>query len=169
MRYAPAAAAVSLAFALSASGIMAAPRVPAPRAVDLIAAGEAALTSGDTQGAADAFEAALTVEPGYNPILLRLAEAARAAGLPGKAISYYREALAREPTNIDAIAGEGAALAEKGALGKAREKLALVQKACAKDTCPQAASLTAAIARGPVQAIQTAEAKPPGGVVSQVN
>lgn len=157
MRYAPAAAALSLALALTASVGFAGPRNPAPRAASLIAAGDTALQAGDTQGAVDAFEAALTVDPGYTPTLLRLAEAARANGLQGKAIRYYREALEREPKNVDALAGEGAALAEKGALAKAREKLALVEKACGKDNCAPALALSAAIARGPAARIQTAE------------
>ena len=99
----------------------------------------------------------MTVDPGYTPILLRLAQAARANGLQGKAIRYYREAQAREPGNLDAIAGEGAALAEKGALAKAREKLALVEKQCGKSACAPAQGLSAAIARGPIVRVQTAE------------
>lgn len=169
MRFAPAAAALSLALALTASGGFAAPRAVDPRAVDLIAQGQASLGAGDTQGATDAFEAALTVDPANTAILLRLAEAARAGGLQGKAISYYREALAREPGNIAALAGEGAALAEKGALAKARERLALVQKACGKSACAEAESLTSAIARGPVQPVQTAEAIVPGAKTPQQN
>lgn len=166
MRFAPAAAALSLALALSASGGFAAPRAPDARAAELIAKGEAALQSGDTQGAIDAFEAALVVDPGYTPTLLRLAEAARASDLQGKAIRYYREALDREPKNVNALAGEGAALAEKGAIAKAKERLALVEKACGKDACAPAQALSAAIAKGPVVRVQTAEvvlpeAKPP--------
>lgn len=169
MRYAPAAAALSLALALSASVGFAGPRAPAPRAAMLIADGDAALRAGDSQGAVDAFEAALTVDPGYTPTLLRLAEAARANDLQGKAIRYYRKALEREPKNLEAIAGEGVALAEKGALAKAREKLALVEKACGKDACAPAQALSAAIARGPVVRIQTAEAVVPNAQPAAAN
>lgn len=169
MRFAPAAAALSLALALSASGGFAAPRVADPRAAELIAQGQAALRSGDTKGATDAFEAALTIDPAYTATLLRLAEAARANGLQGKAIGYYREALTREPGNLDALAGEGAALAEKGALAKARERLAMVQEACGKGACAAADNLTVAIARGPVQPVQTAEAVVPGAKAPQQN
>lgn len=169
MRYAPAAAALSLALALSASVGLAGPRDPAPRAATLIAEGDAALRSGDAQGAVDAFEAALAVDPGYTPTLLRLAEAARANDLQGKAIRYYREALAREPKNVDALAGEGAALAEKGALAKAKEKLAQVEKVCGKQACAPAQALAAAIARGPVVRIQTAEAVVPTAQPAQAN
>lgn len=169
MRYAPAAAALSLALALSASSGFAAPYVPDPRAVSLSAEGQAALLAGDTQGAVDAFEAALAVDPGYTATLLRLAEAARASDLQGKAIGYYREALTREPGNIDAMAGEGAALAEKGAIAKAKEKLALVQKACGESACAPAQTLSAAIARGPVVKVQTAEVVMPVDKPEQAN
>lgn len=169
MRYAPAAAALSLALALSASTGFAAPRAPAPRAATLIAEGNAALRADDAQGAVDAFEAAFAVDPGYTPILLRLAEAARAGDLQGKAIRYYREALAREPKNIDALAGEGAALAEKGALAKAKERLALVEKRCGNNPCVAAQTLSAAIARGPTVRIQTAEAVLPDANPAQAN
>lgn len=169
MRYAPAAAALSLALALSASVGWAGPREPAPRAALLIADGDAALRAGDPQAAVDAFEAALAVDPAHTPTLLRLAAAARANDLQGKAIRYYREALAREPKNVDALAGEGAALAEKGALAKARERLAQVEKACGKDACAPALTLSAAIARGPVVRIQTAEAVVPNAPTPQSN
>lgn len=169
MRYAPAAAALSLVLAVTASVGFAGPRNPAPRAAALIAEGDAALRSGDAQGAVDAFEAALAVDPGYTPTLLRLAEAARANDLQGKAIRYYREALDREPKNVDALAGEGAALAEKGALAKAREKLALVEKVCGKNACAPAQALSAAIARGPVVRIQTAEAVVPNAKSATAN
>lgn len=169
MRYAPAAAALSLALALSASVGFAGPREASPRAAMLIAQGDAALRAGDAEGAVDAFEAALAVDPAYTPTLLHLAAAARASGLQGKAIRYYREAQEREPKNLDALAGEGAALAEKGALAKAREKLALVEKACGKAACAPAQTLTAAIARGPVLRVQTAEVAIPDTAQPRAN
>lgn len=169
MRYAPAAAALSLVFALSASVGFAGPREAVPRAALLIAEGDAALRTGNAETAVDAYEAALAVDPGYTPTLLRLAQAARASGLQGKAIRYYREAQEREPKNLDALAGEGAALAEKGALAKAREKLVLVEKACGKQACVPAQTLTAAIARGPAIRIQTAEAAIPDASPARTN
>lgn len=169
MRYAPAAAALSLALALTASVGFAGPRQATPRAAMLIAEGNAALQAGEVQTAVDAFEAALAVDPGYTPTLLHLAAAARAAGLQGKAIRYYRVAQEREPKNLDALAGEGAALAEKGALAKAKEKLAQVEKACGKQPCAPAQLVTAAIARGPAIRIQTAEAAIPDGAQPRAN
>lgn len=169
MRLAPAAAALSLVLALVASAGTAAPRVPDPRAATLLAQGQSALQAGDAQAAVDSFEAALAVDPGYTPTLLRLAEAARASDLPGKAIGYYREALVREPKNIDALSGEGAALAEKGALAKASDRLALVEKACGTNTCEPARALSAAIARGPAARVQTAEVVLPATRPAQAN
>ena len=157
MRFTPAAAALSLALAMTASVSVGQERDPDPRAGVLIAQGEAALASGDTQGAIDAYEAALAVDPGYTPIFLHLAEAARSDQLQGKAIRYYREALDRDPNNLAAIAGEGAAMAEKGALEKARLNLAKVQSLCG-DGCPETRALAAAIAAGPRQPVMTAEA-----------
>ena len=168
MRFAPAATALSLAFALTASVSWGSERDPEPRAGVLIAQGQAALEAGDTQGAIDAYEAALAVDPAYTPIFLRLAEAARADNLQGKAIRYYREALDRDPKNIAALAGEGAAMAEKGALEKARAKLAEVQSLCG-GSCPETQQLAAAIAAGPRAPVLTAEAKLPEAQPVQSN
>lgn len=168
MRFAPAAAALSLALAMTASVGVGQERDPAPRAAMLIAEGKTALASGDTQGAIDAFEAALTVDPGYTPIFLHLADAAREDELQGKAIRYYREALARDPDNLAAIAGEGEALAEKGALEKARLSLAKVQSLCG-ESCPETRGLANAIAVGERAEIVTAEANVPDAAAPQSN
>ena len=157
MRFAPAAAALSLALAMTASVGWSAERDPEPRAAMLIAEGQTALQGGDVQGAIDAYEAALVVDPGYTPLYLRLAEAARADRMQGKAIRYYREVLNREPRNYAAMSGEGEALLEKGALEKARANLARLESACGK-SCPETQQLAAALAIGPKQAVQTAEA-----------
>jgi tetratricopeptide (TPR) repeat protein len=121
---------------------------PDPRAAALIAQGQAALKEGGSQAAIDAFEAALAVDPGHTPIFINLAEAARQQGLQGKAIRFYREALERDPGNFAAIAGEGAALVEKGALEKAKRNLAKLQSLCG-DACPETVALQGTIARGP--------------------
>ena len=148
MRFAPAAAALSLVLATTASVTIAQDRAPDPRAGSLIEQGRAALASGDTQGAIDAYEAALVVDPGFTPIFLELAEVARTENLQGKAIKYYREALARDPGNFRAISGEGAALVEKGALEKAKRNLATLQSLCG-DACPETLSLATTIEAGP--------------------
>jgi tetratricopeptide (TPR) repeat protein len=148
MRYFPAAAALSLVVAVSASVGHGAERQPDAQAVALVEQGRAALQAGDTQTAVDSFEAALAVDPGYTQVYLHLAEAARANGLQGKAIHYYREALEREPSNFAAISGEGEALLEKGAVEKARRNLAQLQSLCGAG-CSETQQLAAAIDRGP--------------------
>ncbi len=168
MRFAPAAAALSLALAVTSSVGWAESREPTPRAGVLIAEGRALLDEGDIQAAVDAFEAALAVDPGYTPIFLDLARAARADRLQGKAIRYYREALTREPRNLAALAGEGEALVEKGAVEKARGNLAKLESLCGK-TCRETQDLSATIAAGPPPRVQTAEAVLPDMQAPQSN
>ena len=166
MRFAPAAAALSLLFAMTASVGYSADPEPNPRAVMLVAEGRAALTAGQPQKATDAFEAALAVDPAYTAIYLELAEAARREELQGKAIGYYREALKRNPDNFDAIAGEGEALVEKGAVEKARLNLAKLQSMCGSG-CPSTQELAIAIQRGPQPRVLTAEVVMPDAAVGQ--
>lgn len=162
MRFALPAAALSLCLAMSASVINAgAGDKPDPRAAALLAQGQAALNAGETQEAIDAFEAALTVDPGYTPIFIALGEAARQSGLQGKAIRYYREALARDPGNFAAISGEGSALVEKGAVEKAKRNLATLQSLCG-DTCPETVALQGTITRGPSPRLAADTAKVEG-------
>ncbi|MEM1196957.1 MAG: tetratricopeptide repeat protein [Pseudomonadota bacterium] len=161
MRFAPVAVALSLFLATTASVTGAQERSPDPRAGSLIAQGQAALASGDTQGAIDAYEAALAVDPGYTPVFLELAEVARTEGLQGKAIKYYREALARDPGNFAAISGEGEALVEKGALEKAKRNLARLQSLCG-DACPETLSLAVRIEAGPPARLAAETAEPSG-------
>jgi len=164
MRFGPAAAALSLVIAVTASVGHASASPPDPRAEALMAEGQAQLAAGDTQGAIDAFEAALVVDPGYTAIYIALAEAARAEGLQGKAIGYYREARERDPQNLAAISGEGEALVEKGALSAAQENLDILQSMCG-DGCAETLQLAAAIEQGPP--VMTAEVVTPDDEVAQ--
>lgn len=148
MRFAPAAAALSLFLATTASVTYADDVKPDPRAEALVLQGKASLAAGETQAAIDAFEAALAIDPAYTPIFVELAEAARQDGLQGKAIRYYREALERDPGNFAAIAGEGAALVEKGALEKAKRNLSRLESLCGS-SCPETVALQTRIAAGP--------------------
>lgn len=165
MRYTPAALALSLVFAVTASSGLAAGKEPDPRALALAAEGRAALDAGNTQAAIDLFEAALVVDPSFSVVYVDLGNAARADGLQGKAIHYYREALERDPQNLAAISGEGEALAEKGALDTARENLAQLQTLCGAD-CMETLDLAAAIDRGPLPRVMTAEVTPEAGVTA---
>lgn len=161
MRYYPAALALSLALAVTGSMGQARNSDPAdPRAAILLDVGRADLAKGDVEGATDAFESALAVDPGYVGTLVALGDAARKAGLQGKAIHYYRTALDRDPQNLMAISGEGSAMAEKGALEKANANLARLQGICGKG-CPETRALADAIAKGPAPKVVSAEAIKP--------
>ena len=160
MRFAPAAAALSLLFAVTASVSSGAEREADPRAAILIAKGQAALKAGDAQAAVDSFEAALAIDPAHTPIILELAEAARREGLQGKAIRYYREALSRDPDNLAAISGEGEALVEKGALEKAKRNLAKLESMCGA-ACPETAQLQLSIRQGSQRRMAASEPAAP--------
>lgn len=155
MRYMPAALALSAMLAVTASVGHSAPPPLDTRAATLVAQGRAALAAGEADKAIDAFEAALAVQPGHVAIYLNLAEATRKQGLQGKALHYYRDALALDPDNTYAIAGEGEALVEKGAVEKAKRNLTRLQQLCG--TCQPAAELGAAIQRGPAPQMVTAD------------
>ena len=166
MRFTPAALALSLVAAVTASVGFGAERQPDPRAAALVAEGRSELAAGQVQASIDSFEAALAIDPAYTAIYLELAEASRAQGLQGKAIHYYREALERDPNNFAAISGEGEALLEKGAVDKARRNLAQLESLCG-DQCEETRQLAAALERGPNAAVMTAEAVRPSTIVTQ--
>lgn len=164
MRYTPAAMALALLASVTASVGHGAPPAPLdPRAASLVAEGRKALVEGKVDEAVDSFEAALVLQPGHVAIFLNLAEATRKQGMQGKALRYYREALKLDPDNQYAIAGEGEALVEKGAVEKAKRNLARLEVLCGNKTCAPARQLAAAIERGPTPQVVTAaqvEAKP---------
>ncbi len=168
MRFAAPAAALAIALAMTASVGQTEDHVTDPRAAALVAQGQAAINEGRPEQAVDAFEAALAIDPAATTIFVDLAEAARLNGLQGKAIHYYRLALGREPDNLAALSGEGAALVEKGAVEKARRNLARLQSMCGAN-CTEARALAAAIDRGPQPRVLTAEAVMPDAVVTQQN
>ena len=166
MRYFPAALALSLLAAVTASASFSAPpETLDPRAAALEAQGRSALASGDNAKATDYLEAALAIQPGSATIVLDLADAARQRSMPGEALHYYRVVLVNEPQNIKGLAGEGTALAEMGALDKARRNLAQVQGLCGQD-CTPAQTLAAAIARGPKPQMAAAVPINPQSVVT---
>ncbi len=167
MRYTPAALALALLAGVTSSiGQGATPAPLDPRAAALVQQGRAALASGNIDGAIDAYESALAVQPGHVAIYLNLAEATRKQGMQGKALHYYRQALTIDPGNQYAIAGEGEALVEKGAVEKARRNLARLQQLCGGD-CPASLALAAAIQKGPAPRVVTADQVKPQPVVSQ--
>lgn len=126
-------------------------RPPAPldaRSAQLLAQGKAARAAGDLDGAVDALETAVVVDPRNREAFVVLAEVADARELPGKAIRLYREALALELNDVTALRGQGEALVAKGAVARAQENLAKIRTLC-KTACPAATQLAAVIAKGP--------------------
>ncbi|MFM9935526.1 MAG: tetratricopeptide repeat protein [Novosphingobium sp.] len=161
MRYMPAALALSMLVAVTGSAGSAGVGEPTdPRARTLLEAGRGALAHGDVDAATDSFEAALAVDPGSPDAYLALGDAARSASLQGKAIHYYREALARDPNNLAALSGEGGAMAEKGAIEKAKGNLARLEGLCGR-TCPESEQLAGVIAKGPTAKVVSADAVKP--------
>lgn len=128
-----------------------------PRSVELVKQGRAALAAGNLQGAGDALESALAVDPRNRDAYLVLADLARKNNLPGKAIRLYREALSLEPNDTAALRGQGEAMVAKGAMERAKENLGKIEKLCAKG-CGDATQLSAVIAKGPP--VTTAQAGP---------
>ncbi|MEZ5744462.1 MAG: tetratricopeptide repeat protein [Sphingomonadaceae bacterium] len=166
MRFAPAAIALSALVAISSSATYSAPREElAPGAAALMAQGRAAMAAGNVDGALDAYEAALVLSPGNVSVLLNIADATRRNGMQGKALHYYREALESDPRNLAAIAGEGAALAEKGAVQKAEQNLARLKGMCGND-CDATRELAAVIAKAPTTRMVAADMVKPEPVVS---
>jgi Tfp pilus assembly protein PilF len=136
-----------------------------PRSVALLNRGEALRAAGDLAGANDMLETALALDPRNRAAFVGLGRIAAAQNLPGKAIRYYRDALVLDPNDLTALAGQGEAMVQKGALERARANLARINQLC-KGPCPASASLNAAIAKGPPPTVVTAQATttvPPKG------
>lgn len=127
-----------------------------PQSVVLLEQGQSLLASGKFDQAHDALETALAVDPRNRSAFVLLARVAQKQKLYGKAIRLTNKALALEPTDRTALAVQGEAMVELGALPRARENLAKLQKLCAAP-CPEVALLSSAINRGPT----VAQAKTP--------
>ena len=130
-----------------------------PRSVELMRQGETLLAGGKFVEADDALEAALTVDPRNRTAFVVMARVAQKQRLFGQAIRFTNKALALEPRDLDALAVQGEAMVELGALPRARDNLAKLQKLC-PNGCKQLSSLTAAINRGPSVAAVRAPSTP---------
>ena len=120
-----------------------------PRSMALLAKGKAAQATGNLDGATDALESALAVDPRNRAAFVSLGQVAEERGLPGKAIRLYREALLLEPNDVSALKGQGEALVAKGAVARAKDNLAKIRTLCGKAGCADATVLAATIAKGP--------------------
>jgi len=128
----------------------------APKSVELQRQGEALLSTGKLEQADDALEASLAVDPRNRWSFVALARVAEKQHLFGKAIRMANKAMLLEPNDPDAIAVQGEAMVELGALARAQANLQKLQTICTKG-CAQLAQLSAAISRGP----SVAAVKPP--------
>jgi Tfp pilus assembly protein PilF len=122
-----------------------------PVSLELVEAGEAHLVAGRFIEADDSLELALVVDPRNRAAFIALARVAQKQKLFGQAIRYTRKALALEPNDTEALAVQGEAMVELGAVSKARENLTKLQRLCPSG-CAQLAQLSAAITRGPTVA-----------------
>ena len=159
MRFSPIAVVLALALATVSSGGNS--QKPddqiSPRSLALLRQGQAAMAAGQLGQAQDLIETALAVDPRNRAGFVALGRVAQAQALPGKAIRYYKSALTLEPNDVSALAAEGDALVQRGALERAKQNLAKIRAICKAD-CPPAATLAAAITKGPPAAVQTAQA-----------
>ena len=133
----------------------------APQSIALMKQGEQLLAQGKFVEADDALETALVVDPKNRAAFTVMAKVAIKQKLFGQAIKLTNKALALEPTDREAIAVQGEAMVELGALPRAKENLAKLHKLCGTTGCPQVAVLSTAIAKGPAMAaVKTPEAAP---------
>jgi Tfp pilus assembly protein PilF len=125
--------------------------------------GVAELAANRLESATDVLESALVVDPRNRDAFMALARVALKQELPGKAIRYYREALLIEPNDVGALAGQGEALAKRGAIIKAKENLARIQRLCVSSCVEQtqlAAVITTAEKAPPVMSAQVVTPNP---------
>ncbi len=129
-----------------------------PRSAALVAQAQTRSAAGQYDQAVDLLESALAVDPGNRGAYIALGRVAQAQRLPGKAIGFYADALRLEPNDVNALAGQGEAYVQRGAVDRARRNLTRVQEICGRP-CPQATQLAAVIQRGPP--VAAAQANPP--------
>lgn len=168
MRYTPATCALALALACVSSAVSG-QRPDAdisPQSLALLQEGRSLAATGNFQGATDVLEGALVADPRNREAYIALAQVAKKQELNGKAIRLYREALKIDPNDLNALAGQGEAMVAKGAVEKAKENLARIEKLCVSN-CAEQSQLAAAIAKGPSQTMLTVKSVTPQPVVTQ--
>ena len=128
-----------------------------PRSLALAQEAQTLGSAAKYQEAIDLYETALALDPRNRQAYVGMARVAQAQKLPGKAIRLYSEALKLEPNDVNAIAGQGEAFVQRGAVERARRNLERLKTLCA-NPCSQANTLAAAIAKGPPPEVLTAQA-----------
>jgi tetratricopeptide (TPR) repeat protein len=128
-----------------------------PRSVALAQEAQGLQSAAKYQEAIDLLETALAVDPRNRQAYVGMARVAMAQRLPGKAIRFYNEALKLEPNDVNAIAGQGEAYVQRGAVERARRNLERVKT----------------LAKGPPADVLTAQAPkttvPPPAVEPKAN
>ena len=162
MRFSPAAVALSLALATvsSVSYSQSADVDIKQRSVEYMQLGEKAQNDGNLELATDFYETALAVDPRNGSAFIALAQIARVQGLPGKSIRLYREALILDPNNLDALAGQGEALVQRGAVEKAKLNLSRIDTLC-RTRCAQNDRLASVIKKSEDAPVMSASAVTP--------
>lgn len=123
-----------------------------PKSIELMHQGQALMAAGKLEQAEDALETALAVDPRNRWAYVDIARVAEKQHLFGKAVLMTDKALLIEPNDPDAIAVQGQAMVEMGAVARAQQNLAKLQQICGAKGCPQLSQLSAAISRGPTVA-----------------
>src|SRR5437868_3114520 len=123
-----------------------------PKSVELQRQARAAMAAGKLETAEDILETSLAVDPRNRGAFVDLARVAEKQHLFGKAIRMTNKALLLEPNDPDAIAVQGEAMVEMGAVARAQTNLQKLQRICVAKSCPQAVQLSTAISRGPTVA-----------------
>src|SRR6476660_5569628 len=124
----------------------------APKSIELQQQARALAATGKLEQAEDMLETSLAVDPRNRGAFVDIARVAEKQHLFGKAIRMTNKALQLEPNDPDAIAVQGEAMVEMGAVARAQANLQKLQTICGTKACPQVAQLSAAISRGPTVA-----------------
>ena len=124
----------------------------APKSVELQHQARDLMSAGKLEQAEDVLETALAVDPRNRSAFVDMARVAEKQHLFGKAIRMTNKALLMEPNDPDAIAVQGEAMVELGAVPRAQANLQKLQQICGPKGCSQIAQLSAAITRGPTVA-----------------
>ena len=122
-----------------------------PKSIELMQQARSLSAAGKFEDAQTALEASLAVDPRNRAAYVEAARVAEKQKLFGKAIRFTNKALAMEPNDIDALAVQGQAMVELGALARAKDNLTKIKTICTKG-CPQATLLAGVIGRGPTVA-----------------
>ena len=158
MRLTPIAVSVAIALATMAStghGQRSDDQID-PRSLALMQQAQGLSAAGRHNEAIDLLETALAIDPRNRGAFVALGRIAQAQRLPGKAIRFYAAALVLEPNDVAALAGQGEALVQRGAVERAKQNLERIRKLCTAP-CPQATQLAAVIAKGPPPEVLTAQ------------